>query len=128
MKATKQDKERYNKWYRDTYHANPIRFKAKATLTHHRKKGHKTIITVDEVETLFNTTKYCSICGCELIVVSSVVCNNLSTLDRIDNESVLTTDNCWVICNNCNRMKGDKPFKEFISFCHSLYEKHKGAL
>lgn len=47
------------------------------------------------------------------------------TLERLDNELILTKTNIAIICHECNRTKGDRTFNDFINYCGKIYEIHK---
>ena len=45
------------------------------------------------------------------------------TLDRINNNGVLTLKNTQIICMQCNTTKGSRTMKEFISYCAMVANK-----
>jgi len=106
---------------------NPCLTRAKVTLTGHRCSGHIINISIEEVETLFKTTTHCPICGDKLDVTFGNGSTSKSpSLDRINNEQELRTDNVWVICNECNTMKRTKTLTEYVNHCKRVVNKFGG--
>ena len=102
------------------------RNKATNSLGYHRRLGHEILVSIDYVEQLFLNTKVCSICGkylkCEL-GNSRKALHDSGSLDRIDNDTNLTEDNIWVICFECNTMKGTKSLRELQIQCDKMSER-----
>lgn len=48
---------------------------------------------------------------------------NSPTVDRVDNARYLDANNVVILCNKCNRTKGDRTFVEFVEFCKMIADK-----
>lgn len=101
---------------------------------HHHKK-YKVNITLDELETMAKSTPYCNICGVKLDYTQGSHSGKQGkmniyspTLDRKNNESYLDLSNTWIICNQCNRTKGDRTWVEYIQHCKFILEKFGSEL
>ena len=46
-------------------------------------------------------------------------------IDRIDSSGPYAPSNCVPCCSRCNRLKGDLPYDEFISWCRRIAENFK---
>lgn len=113
--------------YKDT---NPHRAKASSTLSSHRSRGFIVNITLDECAALFENSKTCPICGKILRKTLEQTSthgayHDSASLDRINNEKILNNDNVWIICYECNIMKGEKSMKEFIECCDNIVKRAK---
>ena len=53
---------------------------------------------------------------------------NSPTLDRINNENVITNENIWIICSRCNATKLDRTLSEFIDYCQYIIDNKKQLL
>lgn len=95
------------------------------TLWNHRKKNFETSLSIDELEKIAKETSECPICGQKLTWGKSLSLSSPS-LDRKNDSKVLTSKNCWIICNRCNVSKSDRTFPEFIEFCKSVSRKFGG--
>ena len=49
--------------------------------------------------------------------------NKSPTLDRLDNEKVIRTDNVLILCYQCNATKRDRTLKEFLEYCRAVDKK-----
>lgn len=77
--------------------------------------------------TMFEETTHCPICGVELTNTLDKS-KTAKSLDRINNEIELRSDNLWVICNNCNSIKRDMTFDEFVKYCNNVSKKFSGDI
>ena len=104
---------------------NPYRHWAKNTLSKHRSRGNVVNITTDELEKIARSTKYCSLCGTELIWQSykGSYLDNSPSLDRINNGNILDFDSIMILCRRCNVSKYNRTLPEFISYCKHIVEK-----
>lgn len=94
---------------------------ARGTLRQHEKKGIKIEITPEELEEMADAVRYCPLCGCELKRTKGYgIRRDTTTLDRINNENVIRRDNILIICDQCNRTKGERTLKEFIDYCKHI--------
>ena len=103
---------------------NPIRAWASHTRSAHRKMGFIVEVTTSEIIDLAASTVVCSICGVNLKWESGTYLrHNSPSLDRINNESVLHSDNIMIICHSCNSTKRDRTLSEFIEYCKMVASK-----
>ena len=94
------------------------------TIYNHSKRGHIIEITKDELFEMSKHSAMCPICGTELRwTQGNGYTYDSPTLDRIDNESILSIENIWIICTTCNNHKSNKPFNKFIEYCRMVVEK-----
>ena len=49
--------------------------------------------------------------------------NTSPTLDRLDNENVIRSDNVLVLCYQCNATKRDRTLSEFFDYCNAVVTK-----
>lgn len=59
----------------------------------------------------------CYICGCGKITNI----NHRNGVDRFDNTKGYTIENCRSCCSNCNYLKRDYNYKDFIDKCAMIY-------
>jgi hypothetical protein len=99
---------------------------AKSALRSHSSKGHICEITVEELTNLYDSTIYCPICKVKLTKeYGHGLLQTAPSLDRKNNESILTIHNVWVICANCNATKRDRSMKEFVKYCSEVFTNFK---
>ena len=107
---------------------NPERRWAIATLNFHRYRGFEVNITIDALTDLAKNTETCLLCGCELNwsvgAKNGHAQSNSPTLDRINNEDVLTSDNVQIICHRCNTTKQNRSMKEFVEYCKLVADRN----
>ena len=115
--SSKYQKENRRKYMLST----PHRRRASTTITHHKRQGYTTKITLDEMAKLFDDSKTCPICGVEYTLNGDR--QTSPSLDRLNNEMELRTDNVWIICYKCNVMKQDKTMREFVDYCRGVVNK-----
>jgi len=61
----------------------------------------------------------CEICGCIMTFDRyRYPLDNSATLDRMNNEEIMTINNIQIICSKCNRTKSNKTMSEFIEWCN----------
>jgi 5-methylcytosine-specific restriction endonuclease McrA len=111
----KDNKETYKKHSIDNF----TRCKATKTLSSHKKRGCKIMVTIDEIENMFNASMHCPICGLEYSENDDNIYASKS-LDRINNELEIRIDNTWIICYRCNTSKGTFSTNEFIEYCKRI--------
>ncbi len=107
------------------YLNNRSRFWCTGTVRSHKRRGFKVEFAPVELWQIAKDTTHCGICNCRLIWVSTTGQCMLSTptLDRINNNGVLTLKNTQIICMQCNTTKGSRTMKEFISYCAMVANK-----
>lgn len=103
------------------FHAtkNPDRTQATRTISAHKQRGFDVKISIDELEQMFHNSLICPICGKDYKRNDNNIYTSKS-FDRIDDSIILTKDNTWIICFQCNSAKGKLSMKEFIRYCKSV--------
>ena len=103
---------------------NPYKFWVNNTLRKHKHKGFKVNISRDELIEIAKNTTNCPFCGCKLEwSYGKGASKNSPTLDRINNEGVLTLKNTQILCRRCNGIKQEKSMQEFIEYCTIISNK-----
>jgi hypothetical protein len=116
-------KRKYEKTYKIK---NPIKSWVTTTLSGHRYKGYDVRITNSELYNYVNHIKYCELCGKELVWNNKPYTkHNSPSLDRQNNENIITIDNIMILCNKCNTMKQDLPLDELINWCKVILQKQE---
>lgn len=93
-----------------------------STLGRHKAAGYIINITRQQLIRIAKETKKCELCG-ELLdwsINKKKMKTYSPTLDRINNEIIMTMDNTQIICNRCNKSKGTMPQDEFIEYCRKI--------
>ena len=94
------------------------------SINNHTNRGHNVTITKEELFEITKKSDYCPICGVELKWKQGEGFGPTNpTMDRIDNELDINTNNVWILCAKCNTHKSDKTMKEFIEYCRMVVEK-----
>jgi hypothetical protein len=102
----------------------PYRFWATSTLGKHRKRGNEILISIDELEILAKQSTHCKICGCKLSWgYGNGLTTNSPTLDRIDNENIISIDSIQILCHSCNSLKLNRTMKEMLQYCKNFVKK-----
>lgn len=92
----------------------------------HRWKGFAVNLTYEELADIGRDTEVCAICGHKLLWNNSgKVDVHSPTVDRINNELIMTRNNIQIVCHSCNRRKGSTKMKEFIDYCERVVEYQK---
>ena len=100
--------------------------KARHAIGAHKKKGHICEITIQELTQLFTEAIHCPICGVLFTKkFGTGLLQSSPSMDRKDNENVITKDNIWIICTHCNATKRDRTMKEFVKYCDNVSTKFK---
>ena len=102
---------------------------AKTTIRCHVRNGFFVIVKVYELAEMAKNTPRCPYCHEELLFgpkETGTLVLNSPTLDRRNNERILTVNNIDIICFRCNRIKGSMPQKAFIKLrkSRSLSSEH----
>lgn len=112
------NKEKEQKRIREYYRKYPIKIWCQFTISKHQRRGFKVLFTWEELYPIAKQSKYCPICNCKLTWgYGNGRQNNTPSLDRVNNENILTLDNTQIICHRCNTAKGQMNMKEFIEYC-----------
>lgn len=108
---------------------NPTRMWARDSINGHKRKGHKIEVTIDELEDFIKDHKYCMVCGVEMILGTGRNNSTLlsPTIDRINNENLISLDSIQIICKRCNMTKSDRSMKEFVDYCRMVADKYEGV-
>ena len=107
---------------RNRINRNPLQYIISASLRNHRHKGIVIQTNSRELVAKFKTITHCQICFCELDLTyykdgTKHINLKRPSLDRIDNETIITKDNVQIICLSCNTTKGPRTMKEFLDYC-----------
>lgn len=103
---------------------DPIHVFVLTTLAKHIREGKILEITSEQVEDLCKSTKECKICGTMIQYGAPPRTPGLPSLDRINNEKVMTMKNIQIICARCNYSKADRSMEEFINYCGLVIQRH----
>jgi len=108
-----------NKYNREWSKNNPIIYWCSSTIKGHKRRGYEVFFKACDLFPIAIKTKYCPICNKELEYNRQRSSKNAS-LDRINNENVLTLDNTQIICHRCNATKYDRTMKELAEWCKNF--------
>ena len=108
---------------------HPHRAWAKSTLYHHKlRKGLTVNITLDELEEYAKAVTECIYCGAHLDFTPRVTNSGFRSkgpsLDRKDNNDVLSLDNIQIICGECNAIKGKWTEEYFLAKIRKIATKN----
>lgn len=132
-KSTMESYRKNPKRYYDSQKAwkknNPIKAWATSSISHHRRYYRVDFDSAWLTE-LAHATTICPFCGTELHYQrgNGYKKHNTPSLDRMDNESILTKTNVMIICYNCNRAKSNRTLIEFVEYCKTVYDKYRYVL
>lgn len=98
---------------------HPFYFWARDTIKRHFKWGYKVEFTVSELEMRRENTSSCGLCG-NLLGDGTW---NRNSLDRINADKILTSNNTRIVCCRCNTMKSAMSDVEFINHCRKIVER-----
>ena len=107
--------------------ATPHRQWAIGTVRSHRQKGFDVRISIPELTARAEGTSSCPICLGPLVFGPKATgrCGPTSpSLDRKDNEQVMTMENTQIICMPCNTTKGPRTMAEFVAYCAAVAARH----
>ena len=97
---------------------HPVRHWAADAIVSHRKKKHTVLFNAVQLEGFVNLVgDRCQLCGSDF---SSDFWKRRS-LDRKDNDSILTLENIQIICTGCNSMKRSRRNDDFIAHCGRIF-------
>jgi len=100
---------------------NPISSWITTTLSGHKYKGYILHITHKELYDYVVNKKHCELCGKELMWGNTPYNkHNSPSLDRKNNENVITINNIMLLCNKCNTMKQNLSYDELMNWCDLL--------
>jgi hypothetical protein len=110
------------KWHKE----HPVRRWASSSIHNHKCRKYKVSLTIDEVCEMAENTKYCPICGVELVWGPKEKAGpnfNSPSLDRKYNGNRLSIHNTWILCYRCNLMKNSMPLPELVEWCKEVVRK-----
>lgn len=100
---------------------------AKKTINTHIRKGHVVVFSVDELVKIVPVC--CSICDRILVWNHKGVPQGTSpSLDRINNEKILTLQNIQIVCLRCNATKQNRTQSEFEEYCCMVADKVRSTV
>lgn len=107
--------------------ADPRKLWAQMCIGNHKRNGFTMILTRHELEDLALKADTCPICDVTLAwgYLNGKFQRNSPSLDRIDNEQVITKDNVQILCSYCNRTKLARTMNEFITYCKYVAKKYQ---
>jgi 5-methylcytosine-specific restriction endonuclease McrA len=105
---------------------------ARYTICSHKKSGYQVHFTPLSLEKLALNAITCPICDVRLAWKTSGQNEgakfNSPSLDRKNNDRILTLNKVWIICYRCNGTKLDRSLAEFIAYCERVVNTFKGEL
>jgi hypothetical protein len=107
------------------YNKHYLRCWATDTISNHRSRGIKVEVTIPFLKELAGNTPNCMLCGIEFhwFNRNGKIAPDSPTLDRVDNEKIITESNIMIICRKCNTTKQDRTFNEFVEYCRMIITK-----
>jgi 5-methylcytosine-specific restriction endonuclease McrA len=123
-------RERHNELNKKYYKEYPERYEAyrrrdttivNSSLYNHAYKGMVVDVTIEEALNIYEDTEKCRYCG-RIMEPGKGLKPRAKTLDRINNERILTKDNIQFICHQCNRTKGDRTHVQFLAYMRRALE------
>ena len=101
---------------------DPVFYWCKQSTTSHKKYD----LRIDEYD-LFNYAKdkgnceYCDV-GLEWSYKDKIgkPKSNSPSLDRMNNEEIITLDNIRICCHKCNTTKSNRTLQEFVDYCKKV--------
>lgn len=106
---------------KDYWKSNPLSYWCNSTIQNHKKK-YRVLFNRKELFNFVSNITQCRYCRCNMKYTGGKFSKQSATLDRIDNEPILTLKNIQVICAQCNRTKGERTHREFINYCKQVGE------
>ena len=100
--------------------ADPRKLWAQMSIGNHKNNGFTLQLTKHELEEMALKTDKCAICDVTLAwgYLTGKAYKISPSLDRINNDKVVTKDNVQILCVRCNRTKSDRTMNEFIEYCN----------
>lgn len=91
----------------------------------HRKLDYNVDLTHAQLLELARHTTRCYYCDrkLEFIPDRGKVQSESPSVDRLDNSSNININNIVICCKQCNVLKSDRSFSEFIEYCRLISEK-----
>lgn len=101
---------------------HPFLWFCSQTISRHKISGYTVLFNARELFNKLKDITDCYLCGLPIVFETEKRINKKSgpSLDRIDNDTVLTLDNVKLVHWSCNTHKQNKTLKEFVEFCRSV--------
>jgi hypothetical protein len=105
--------------------SNPRILWAQMSYRNHKRNNFIMNLTMHELEEMASKTNKCAICDVILVwgYLNGKLLKSTASLDRINNEKVITKNNIQILCYECNAIKRTKPMQEFIDYCKYVAKK-----
>lgn len=110
---------------------HPHRTWVSMTIRNHKKRKFEVSVTHEELMQAAHEAQFCPICGVNLdwrFGTKGRPLPNSPTLDRVNNEKIITSDNFQIICYRCNSGKGQTSTEDYIIYCGVVYNRNKNRL
>ena len=101
--------------------SDPKGFWARGTIKGHNSIGRPCNFTAEQLIPLIPNT--CDICGIVFIWDNVGVKRTSPTLDRINNDTIVTLENIQFLCHKCNSMKQECTQLELEAWCQMVLNK-----
>lgn len=105
---------------------HPKKIWAKSSINQHLRRNFDVKITWVELLKMANEVDVCPICGCEFdwgTKKDGKAIQASPSLDRYNNDRIITKKNSWIICHYCNMAKGEKTMEEFYEYCENILKR-----
>ena len=93
----------------------------------HKDKGYLVKISFERLLEIAHEADVCPLCGIKFAWRNPKEKNSVRrdrpTLDRINNEDILTEENIMIICAKCNGTKQDRSLEELLEYCRMIAAK-----
>jgi len=102
---------------------------AMGSIASHRKKGIKINFTIKELANFVKNKIDCCLCGKKLSWGNNVKIKDSSpSMDNINCKDEITFNDIQIICYDCNRTKGKRTMKNFVSYCENIASLHQTGI
>lgn len=106
---------------------HPREYWVYSTVCGHKRRGCAILFNKHDLIKLAYATSICKVCGCELSWSregkNGSPLNSSPTLDRTNQDKVLTMNNIQIICSRCNVTKNARSMNEFRDYCKLVAER-----
>jgi len=119
-----KNKERIKKRELKRINKNPKKLWCQQTINGHKYRGYEVLFNWQELYLIVEKSEYCLFCN-NLLDWSfgNRHSDNSPTLDRTNNDNVLTLRNIQILCRKCNTTKYNRTMKQFIEYCKMITNK-----
>jgi 5-methylcytosine-specific restriction endonuclease McrA len=100
---------------------NPTRVWSYQSYSSHKRK-YQIDFTLAWLESVALASPTCAYCGITLDYNPSHISDfdHRATLDRLNNESILTKSNVKIVCHRCNNAKSNRTLAEYLLHCDAV--------